>query len=155
MLVGVGSGDWRQTIGHDGYFVVRLRLFTVEEGGQDRHIQSGFRATWAADDIPHAMDGPIDLADDTARSIAPGREAVVHVHPLQPLAWVDVAPGMHLRLCRNWPRALGEGVVLERVRVPQKLVPLRIPEPLPGRAAVAVLHRRPTLGERVRWLFRR
>lgn len=151
----MGGGDWREIIGHEGYFVVRLRLFTVEEGGQDRHLQSGFRAMWAADGIPHAMDGPIELADPGSRSVAPGHEATVHVHPLQPLAWVDVEPGMHLRLCKNWPRALGEGVVLERVGVPRKLVPLRIPEPPPGRAAVAVLHRRPTLVERVRGLFRR
>ena len=39
-------GRWKDTIQHDGYFVVRLRLFTVDEGGQNRHVQSGIKGRW-------------------------------------------------------------------------------------------------------------
>jgi len=49
-----------------------VRLFTVEEGGQGRHLQSGFRATWWADGTPHPMAGPIVLAEPGRRSVAPG-----------------------------------------------------------------------------------
>lgn len=150
----VGGGDWREIIGHDGYFVVRLHLFTAAEGGQARHLQSGFRATWWADGIPHPMDGPIVLAESGRRSVAPGGEAVVHVRPLQPAAWIDVEPGMQLCFGKRWARALGDGQVLERLGVPRKEVPLRLP-PLPRGSTAAVLHRRPTWRERVRRLLDR
>lgn len=150
----MGDGGWREIIGHDGYFVVHLRVYDVAEGGQRRHRQSGFRATWWADGIPHPMAGPIVLTEPGRRSVAPGSEAIVHVHPLQPAAWIDVDPGTHLRFGKRWPRALGEGHVLERVRVPRREVPLRLPSLPPGRAA-AVLRRAPTLGERLRRLLGR
>lgn len=146
------QGDWREVIGHDGYFVVRLRLFTVEEGGQRRHLQSGFKASWSASSVPRPMDGPILFVDDGQRSLAPGGSAMVHVHPMQPAAWIDVEPGMHLEMCRNWRRALGEGVVLDRVRVPRRVVPMKVLHPPHGTAAV--LHRPLTLRERIRSLLR-
>lgn len=150
----MGGGDWRDIIGHDGYFVVRVRLFTVAEGGQGRHLQSGFRACWWPDGVPHVVAGPIVLSEPGQRSVAPGGEAVVHVHPLQPAAWTDVERGAQLRFGKRWPRALGEGEILERVRVPRKEVPLRLP-PLPPGSTAAVLYRRPTLGERLRRLIGR
>lgn len=144
----MGQGDWREVIGHDGYFVVRLRLFTVEEGGQRRHIQSGLRAAWTASGVPQLLAGPLMLADDSQRSVAPGAEATVHVHPMQPSAWIDVEPGTRLGMCRNGRRELGEGTVIERVRVPREFVPLRIVHPPKGTPAVA-LHRPLTLAERI------
>lgn len=148
-------GDWREVIGHDGYFVVRLHLFTVEEGGQRRHLQSGFRAIWASPGIPHPLDGPLLLAEDGRRSLRPGGDATVHVHPMQPGAWIGVEPGMRLAMVRNWPRALGEGTVLERVAVPRRDVPVRVIHPPTGTPAVAVLQRRPTLRERLQSFRRR
>jgi hypothetical protein len=102
-------------VDHDGYFVVQLHLFTVEEGGQGRHLQSGFRATWTTEDVPHAMRGPVVFADSLVRSMGPGEDAVVHVHPELPAAWAHVQPGMRLHLHKNLPRALGEGHVIERI----------------------------------------
>jgi hypothetical protein len=34
----VRMSSWPEAIQHDGYFVVRLHVFTVEEGGQNRHV---------------------------------------------------------------------------------------------------------------------
>ncbi len=146
-------GDWREVIGHDGHLVVRLHLFDVSEGGQDRHLPSGYRADWTAAPDGGPMHGPITFPDPALRSVAPGTSAVVHVHPMQPAEWVDVGPGAELRMCRNWPRALGAAVVLERVDVPDGFVPLLLPPPPPGSVA-AVLRYRPSWRERVAGWFR-
>lgn len=148
------EGDWRDVIGHDGYFVVELHLFTVEEGGQRRHVQSGFRARWTAPGMPHLLEGPLLLAEPGRRSVAPGADAIVHVRPMQPAGWMDVEPGVRLGMCRNGPRELGEGTVVDRVRVPRHFVPLRIVQPPRGTPAVA-LHRPLTLTERIRSLLGR
>lgn len=151
MLGSVGSRGWREIIGHDGYFHVLLHLFTVEEGGQNRHVQSGFRANWTADRTRGPMSGPLEFEDETRRSLAPGTDAVVRVYPLQPAQWAEIESGMEVSLCKNWPRALGQGQVIERVRVPRRFVPLRVPD-LPAGTASAMLRRQPTLRERLRSL---
>lgn len=147
-------GSWAEAIQHDGYFVVRLRVFTVEEGGQNRHVQSGMKASWTGPDrCP--LPGLLELPDDAVRSIAPGAEAVVHVRPLEPSSWRDVEVGTRIGLCKNWPRELGEGVVIKRVSVPEGCIPPQFSLPHNGTSAVAMLRRRPTLVERIRSAFRR
>jgi hypothetical protein len=59
---------------------------------------------------------------------------------------------MRLEMGQNWPRALGEGVVLDRVTVPSRVVPMKVLHPPHGTAAV--LHRSLTLRERIRSLLR-
>jgi hypothetical protein len=151
---GVRTGSWKEAIQHDGYLVVRLRVFTLEEGGQNRHIQSGMRASWDGPDH-RLLPGLLELASESERSIAPGVEALVHVRPLEPSSWKGVDVGTRISLCKNWPRALGEGVVVERVGVPEELVPPRFPSPRGGTPAVARLQRRTTIGERALLALRR
>lgn len=147
-------GSWADAIQHDGYFVVRLRVFTVDEGGQNRHVQSGMKASWTGpDDCP--LPGLLELPSETVRSIAPGIEAVVHVRPLEPSSWKDVGVGTMLGLCKNWPRELGEGVVVERVSVPEECIPPQWSLPRDGTPAVAMLRRRTTFAERIQGAFRR
>jgi len=95
------------------------------------------------------MPGPLEFEDDSMRSLAPGAEALVRVYPLQPAQWVEIERGMEVHLCKNWPRPLGVGRVLERVRVPRSFVPLRVPDPPAGTASV-MLRRKPTFRERIR-----
>ena len=147
-------GSWAEAIQHDGYFVVRLRVFTVEEGGQNRHIQSGMKGSWTGPDrCP--LPGLLELPGETVRSIAPGAQATVHVRPLEPSAWKAVQAGTRIGLCKNWPRELGEGAVVERVSVPVERVLPQFPLPAGGTPAVAMLRRRPTLVERIRGAFPR
>ena len=148
------EGNWRDAIRHDGYLVVRLRVFSVEEGGQNRYVQSGMKATWVGPRDEY-LTGLLELPDPAVRSIASGAEGVVHVRPLEPSQWNGVARGAQIGLCKNWPRRLGQGVVLERVGVPTRCVPPEFPLPPHGRPAVAMLRRRPTLGELVRDGMRR
>lgn len=150
MLDVVRKRNWREIIGHDGYFLVLLHLFTAEEGGQNRHVQAGFGANWASDATPGPMPGPLEFEDESMRSLAPGAEALVRVYPIQPAQWVEIEPGMEVNFCKNWPRSLGVGRVLERVGVPRGFVPLRVPDPTAGTASV-MLRRKPTLRERFRF----
>lgn len=150
MLDDVRKRNWRQIVGHDGYFLVLLHLFTVEQGGQNRHVQSGFGAQWASDAAPSPMAGPLEFEDSTMRSLAPGAEALVRVYPLQPAQWSEIEPGTDLNLCKNWPRPLGVGRVVERVDVPRHFVPLRVPD-LPVGTESVMLRRKPTLLERFRF----
>ena len=147
-------GSWAEAIQHDGYFVVRLRVFTVEEGGQNRHVQSGMKASWTGPDR-RPLPGLLKLPNEAVRSIAPGTEAVIHVRPLEPSSWKDVEVGTRIGLCKNWPRELGEGVVIKRVSVPEEGIPPQFPLPRNGTSAVAMLRCRPTLAERIRSVFRR
>ena len=147
-------GSWEEAIRHDGYFVVRLRVFTVEEGGQNRHIQSGMKASWTGPDH-QLLPGLLELRSSTVRSIAPGTEATVHVRPLEPSSWDSVEARTRIGLCKNWPRELGEGVVIERVRVPREYTPPRFRPPRNSTPAVAMLRRQPTFGERFRGALRR
>lgn len=65
---------WRQVIGHDGYFLVDLRMALPEEGGRGRAVQSGYQAAWwlvAPDGERWLGSGPVDLCDGL-RSIKPG-----------------------------------------------------------------------------------
>jgi len=115
---------WRLLLGHDGYFVVRLRLFTPDAGGRARALQSGYRADWilGADALPTRA--PIDFVDGR-RSLKPGEDALVRAYPLSPERWHCVGPGTELELWWKGGRRLGVGVVEARVNVPSESVPLR------------------------------
>lgn len=147
-------GAWDDAIRHDGHFVVRLRVFTVEQGGQNRHVQSGMKASWTGPGLT-LLPGLLELPSATVRSIAPGAEATVHVRPLEPSSWNSVEAGTRIGLCKNWPRELGEGVVVDRVRVPREYTAPQFPQPRGGTPAVAMLRRQPTLVERIRDGLRR
>jgi hypothetical protein len=119
----VWKGDWRDNVGHDGFIVVRLRLFTVGEGGQNRLLQAGLRATWRVGSFGALLPAPFLFADPELRCLRPGEETVVHARPLIPPAWVGVAPGTRLGLTKNPPREIGEGHVVELVDIPPDFVP--------------------------------
>jgi hypothetical protein len=110
--------DWRGLVQADVFMVVRLRLYTVAEGGQNRVLQSGFRARWQWGPGRGCQEAPLVFADDARRSLRPGEEAIVHVFPLIPDGWDDVGAGTRLGLCTNPPRLLGEGDLLDRSRLP-------------------------------------
>jgi hypothetical protein len=150
----VGTNTWAAAIRHEGYFIVRLRVLAAEEGGQNRHLQSGLKATWTGPQ-PWPLPGLLELPTWSGRSIAPGSEAIVHVRPLEPSAWNDVRAGTRIGLCKNWPREIGEGVVIERVDVPERHVPPQFRLPADRTAAAATLRSRLTLVERARGILRR
>src|SRR5882757_5374380 len=110
MVCVTGTERWRLLLGHDGYFVVRLRLFSSDEGGRDRALQSGFRADWILGDDELPTRAPIDLEGER-RSLMPGEEALVRAYPLQPERWCAIEPGHEIRLFWRMGRHLGLGVV--------------------------------------------
>lgn len=119
--------QWRQLIGHEGYFLVALRMTTPTEGGRGRAVQSGYRAVWwlvAASGETFLGSAPIDLADGQ-RSIRSGSAGRVRLHPLLPADWRLVQPGATVHLRERPGQTLGVGTVLERVGVPDE-APLRM-----------------------------
>jgi hypothetical protein len=135
---------WRRAIGHEGYVVTRLRVLTPEEGGRSRAVQSGYRAQWwligagagaGAGHGERAPDGarpdelwlggaPLDVVGDR-RSIRPGEEGVVHLHPMDPAPWQDVVHGAVLHLREREGMTLGIATVEEVVDLPGS-APLRL-----------------------------
>jgi hypothetical protein len=116
--------QWRQLIGHDGYFVVRLRLLTPEEGGRGRAIQSGYHPQWWISGSEVRLgSGPLDVIDEL--SIRPGQTGSVRVYPMGPAQWKNVQPGMVIDLRERQHKTLGTGEVLERLEVPDD-APLRL-----------------------------
>jgi hypothetical protein len=125
---------WRRQIGHDGYLVARLRLLPPDEGGRPRAVQSGYRAQWwlvgagssagtvrvggAASGEAWLGGAPIDVVGDR-RSIRPGEEGVVHLHPMDPAPWQDVLGGAVLHLREREGMTLGIATVEEVVDLPE------------------------------------
>lgn len=131
-------------IGHDGHVVARLRVLTPEEGGRSRVVQSGYRAQWwligsgagasagagdGASDGPRPGEvwlgeAPVDVVGDR-RSIRPGEEGTVHLHPMDPASWQGVGGGAVLHLREREGMTLGFASVEDVVDLPES-APLRL-----------------------------
>lgn len=123
-------------IGHDGYLVARLRVLMPEEGGRSRAVQSGYRAQWwlAGPGTGSSDEGrcgeawlggaPIDVVGDR-RSIRPGEEGMVHLHPMDPAPWHGVVGGTVLHLREREGMTLGLATVEAVVDLPES-APLRL-----------------------------
>ncbi|WP_290051998.1 hypothetical protein [Amycolatopsis solani] len=92
----------------------RLRLLTTEQGGRRTPITSGYRSHWAfpPDHHPDRHDGPVTL--DAVRTLAPGEEAMVRLHPLVPDLWPPLIPGLRLTMYEG-ARVVGFAEVVEVV----------------------------------------
>lgn len=119
---------WRRLIGHTGTFLAELELWDTSRAPKARPIQSGYRACWSFEGLRQfeLPEGPIDLVGDR-RSLKPGEQGLVLIHPLIPAFWVNVQPGSVLRLFSSTahPRETGRATVLERRNVPLD-APLRL-----------------------------
>jgi len=135
--------QWRAVIGHEGYLVARLRMLTSDEGGRGRAVQSGYRARWwlvGLADEAWLGEGPLDLVGDR-RSLQPGDEAEVRVHPMDPSQWQGLGPGVVLHL-REWEgRTLGVATVQDVVGVPAE-APLQVVDLGPRRGQARLILRR-------------
>ena len=120
---------WRHLLGHDGYFVAKLRLLSVDEGGRSRVVQSGFKAGWWLPGSNYTL-GPIEIIGE-AKCIRPGSEQPVRIFPLHPSAWRSIEARSVVRLARPplrqgrfkgelLKRDLGIAVIERRVGVPQR-----------------------------------
>lgn len=91
-------GRWAAT-GHEcGYIRARLRLLTTAQGGRHTPICSGYRAHWAFPPGFHQEDHDAPLTLEPERTLAPGDEAMVRLHPLAPDLWPQGTPGLRLSM---------------------------------------------------------
>ncbi|GAB2556250.1 hypothetical protein GCM10027167_73870 [Nocardia heshunensis] len=88
---------WTATEPARGYIRARL-LLPISEEGRRTPIRSGYRAHWAfpPDFHPDHHDAPLTL--ETGRTLAPGEEAMVRLHPLVPDLWPPITPGLRLSM---------------------------------------------------------
>ncbi|GAA3512818.1 hypothetical protein [Georgenia daeguensis] len=132
---------WRRQIGHQGTFLASLDLWKPKRTGKMRHLQSGYRAWWSLADANQEFAvqvGPIDLVD--ARSLAPGSNGIVLIHPMLPEAWkaIDAGATLDLLAQSQHPDVIGRATVLERRDVPAS-APLNL-DPFDETPARARLH---------------
>lgn len=119
-VYGPGVERWRRLIGHDGYLLADLRVATPAEGGRRRAVQGGYHAQWwlvSGGDEVWVGSGPLDLLDEQ-RSIKPGHNGQVAIHPMDPSAWQDVDSGSVLHMRERVGQTLGVANVTTRVGVP-------------------------------------
>ncbi|WP_216206993.1 hypothetical protein [Amycolatopsis aidingensis] len=105
---------WTATERECGYIRARLRLLTTAQGGRLTSICSGYRAHWAfpPDVDQERHDAPLTL--EQARTLAPGEDAMVRLHPLVPDLWPQVAVGLRLSMLEG-ARVVGLADVMETV----------------------------------------
>jgi hypothetical protein len=106
---------WRRVEAERGYLRVSLKLTPPIEG-RKTPISSGYRACWdigaTHDGVRTFNDAPITI--EYARSIEPGADGTVRLHPLAPEFWTQMRAG-HAITMYEGSRVVGHGVVLEVV----------------------------------------
>ncbi|WP_143268965.1 hypothetical protein [Amycolatopsis vastitatis] len=105
---------WIEAEAKRGYIRARLLLVTASQGGRRTPIHSGYRSHWVfpPDVHPESHDAPLTL--ETVKTLAPGEEATVRLHPLMPDLWPPVGPGLRLSM-REGARIVGLAEVVEVV----------------------------------------
>ena len=108
---------WERRERERGFVRVRVRLLTTGEGGRDRPIADGYRASWNIGNLTDSgewtsNDGPLLLEDREA--LAPGETATARIHPLVPESWTHVSAGLEITM-HEGHRTVGRGEVLEVV----------------------------------------
>ncbi|MBY8864006.1 hypothetical protein K7711_46615 [Nocardia sp. CA2R105] len=105
---------WTATESERGYIRARLQLLTTEQGGRRAPLHSGYRAHWAFPPDMHAENHDAPLTLETVRTLAPGEEAMIRLHPLRPDLWPTITPGVRLSMLEG-ARLVGSADAVEVV----------------------------------------
>ncbi|MEV6621145.1 hypothetical protein AB0M83_27955 [Amycolatopsis sp. NPDC051106] len=97
---------WTATEEERGYIRARLRLVTTEQGGRHTAIHSGYRAHWAFPSDVHRERHDAPLTLEGRKTLAPGNEAMIRLHPLAPDLWPPISAGLRLSMLEG-PRLVG------------------------------------------------
>jgi hypothetical protein len=109
-----GNIDWLHAYEEEyGYVRVRLALASVEDGGRQTPIASGYRSCWdvsRAGDQSLLTDAPLLI--EGAEWLHVGKSAIVRLHPLFPGNWSDLARGRVIGMFEGL-RRVGHATVLD------------------------------------------
>ncbi|MEA5362488.1 hypothetical protein VA596_23325 [Amycolatopsis sp., V23-08] len=105
---------WTAAEPERGYIRARLRLLTAGQGGRQNPIRSGYRSHWGfpPDLHPDSHDAPLTL--EVVKTLSPGEQAMVRLHPLVPDLWPPVTSGLRLSMYEG-ARIVGRADVVEVV----------------------------------------